>query len=150
MTHSIEKSWPRLVMTTYRAIDIDPGNDVHGDETLEETLAPRCTTSRMSVRLEEYKQLRKTAPTAGPLPRTMKWVASLPPNVQPTVLLRHYARIANVIAATWAHETSLRSYMNCLFNDNRGTRQGFPPEVLSELVALKRYHDTLKAGTSAD
>ena len=137
-------------MTIYRTIDIDPSSDIHGDETLEERLVPCCATSRMSIGLEEYKHLRKTAPTARPLPRTLNWVASLPPSVRPTALLRHYARIANVIAATWAHETSLRSYMDCLFNDGRGTRQGFPPEVLSELVAIKRYHDNLKAGTLAE
>jgi len=137
-------------MSIYRAFDLQPQSDIHGDETMEETLVPRRTTSRMSVGLEEYKHLRKAAPADMPLPRTLKWVASLPLNVQPTALLRHYARIANGIAATWGHATSLRSYMDCLLSDNRGTRQGFPPEILSELVALKRYHDTLKAGSSAD
>ncbi len=117
---------------------------------MEERLAPRRTTSKTSVGLEEHRHLRNAAPADKPLPRTLNWVASLPPDVRPTALLRRYARIANVIAATWGHATSLRSYMDCLFSENRGTRQGFPPEVLSELVALKRYHDTLETGSFAD
>ena len=40
----------------------------------------------------------------------------------------------------------LASYMDCLFSETRGIREGFPPEVLSELIALKRYHDNLYAG----
>jgi hypothetical protein len=38
----------------------------------------------------------------------LEWIASLPADVQPTALLRHYARIANVIAAVWYD--NLREY----------------------------------------
>jgi hypothetical protein len=117
---------------------------------MEESLAPRRATSKKSVELDEHRHLGNAAPADKPLPRTLKWIARLPPDVKPTALLRRYARIANVIAATWGHATSLRSYMDCLFSENRGTHQGFPPEVLSELVALKRYHDTLEMGSFAD
>jgi hypothetical protein len=137
-------------MSIYRAFDPRSPGDLHPDETMEESLVTRRPASQMSVALEEHKHLRNAAPADKLLPRTSRWVASLPPSVQPTALLRHYPRIANVIAATWGHATSLQSYINCLFNDNRGTRRGFPPEVLGELVALKRHHDTLEAGSSAD
>ena len=36
-----------------------------------------------------------------PLRRTLTWVAGLPPDVQPTALAGHFARIANLIAASW-------------------------------------------------
>ena len=137
-------------MSNDRAFDVDAPSDPYGDDTIEEKLVPRGTTSRMDIGFEEHRQLRRAEPACKPLPRTLRWVASLPPNVQPTALLRHYARIANVMAATWEHSTSLRSYMDCLFSDNRGNRQGFPQDVLRELVALKRYHESLKAGSSAD
>jgi hypothetical protein len=137
-------------MPNDRAFDIDAPSAPYGDDTTEEKLVPRGTTSRMDIGFEEYRQLRRAEPACKPLPRTLRWVASLPPNVQPTALLRHYARIANVMAATWEHSTSLRSYMDCLFSDNRGNRQGFPQDVLRELVALKRYHESLKADSSAD
>ena len=137
-------------MSIFRLLSVDLHSDTQEDAIEEETVAVRNTVPRMSVGHEEHKHLRNTAPTDKPLPRTLKWAATLPPNVQPTALLRQYARIANVIAATWRHPTSLRSYLDCLFSNNRGNRQGFPPEVLNELVALKRYHDSLKAGTAAD
>jgi hypothetical protein len=136
-------------MSTDRAFDIETSSDLFADDTTEEKLVPRGT-SRMDIGSEEYRHLRRAEPACKPLSRTLKWVASLPPNVQPTALLRHYARIANVIAATWGHSISLRSYMDCLFSDRRGTRQGFPPEVQRELVALKHYHDSLKPGDSPD
>src|SRR5262252_6732972 len=136
-------------MSTDRAFDIETSSDLFADDTTAEKLVPRGT-SRMDIGSEEYKHLRRAEPACKPLPRTLKWVASLPPNVQPPALLRHFPRIANVIAATWGHSISLRSYMDCLFSDRRGTRQGFPPEVLRELVALKHYHDSLKLGDSPD
>ena len=136
-------------MSTDRAFDIETSNDLSADDTTAEKLVPRGT-SRMDIGSEEYRHLRRAEPACKPLPRTLKWVASLPPNVQPTALLRHFPRIANVIAATWGHSISLRSYMDCLFSDRRGTRQGFPPEVLRELVALKHYHNSLKPSDSPD
>jgi len=137
-------------MSILRLLSVDLNSDTQEDAIEEETVAARNTTSQMSVDFEKYKHLRNAAPAGKPLPRTLKWVATLPPNVQPTALLRQYARIANVIAATWQHPTSLRSYLDCLFSDNRGNRQGFPPDVLNELIALKRYHDSLKSGRAAD
>jgi hypothetical protein len=70
-------------------------------------------------------------------------MASLPPDVQPTALLHHYARIANVIAAAWRDSKALRSYMDCLLDDDRGNRQGFPRDVLRELLALREYYDSV-------
>jgi hypothetical protein len=33
--------------------------------------------------------------------------------------------------------------MESLLTDKRGNRKGFPPEVLTELMALQRYRDSL-------
>jgi hypothetical protein len=113
--------------------------ETFGNETTEERLVPHSMTPpRIDVGLEEYKHLRKAAPTNKVLSRTLKWAERLPPDVVPIALLRHYPRIANVIAATWRHPPFLRSYMDCLFRDDRGNRRGFPPDVLSELVALEQ------------
>ncbi|OLC67196.1 MAG: hypothetical protein AUH79_04725 [Betaproteobacteria bacterium 13_1_40CM_4_64_4] len=87
--------------------------------------------------------MRKASPAGKPLPRTLEWLASLPPEVQRTALLRHYARIANVIAAAWRDPKALRSYMDCLLSDDRGNRRGFPPDVLRELLALREYYDSV-------
>jgi hypothetical protein len=89
---------------------------------------------------------RKASPANVPLPRTLKWVESLPPDVKPTALLRHYARIANVLAAAWDDSRAVNSYMDCLFRDDRGDRKGFPPDVARELQMLREYHTTLDSG----
>ena len=136
-------------MATYRAAGVY-NQSKDGEGANHERVVPLRTASRLTVGLEEHKHLRAATPADRPLPRTLKWAASLPLDVQPTALLRHFGRVANVIAATWGHTTSLRSYMDCLFNDKRGNRQGFPPQVLDELVALKRHHDAMQTRASPD
>jgi hypothetical protein len=89
---------------------------------------------------------RKASPANIPLPRTLKWVDSLPPDVKPTALLRQYARIANVLAAAWDDPRAVNSYMDCLSRDDRGDRKGFPPDVAHDLQVLREYHTTLNAG----
>jgi hypothetical protein len=117
------------------------GNDALAPGTINETLAPRAAISQISVGREEHRQLRKATPANTPLRRTLKWAASLPPDVLPTVLLRRYARVANLMAATWENPKIFRAYMGSLLSDKRGNRRGFPPDVVSELVALQRYHN---------
>jgi len=98
----------------------------------------------MNVGLEEQKHLRKVAPANVPLRRTLTWVAGLPPDVQPTALVGHFARIANLIAASWGDRKTFDAYMESLLTDKRGNRKGFPPEALTELMALQRYRDGLE------
>jgi hypothetical protein len=66
---------------------------------------------------------------------------NLPPDVQPTALLRLYARIDNIIVATWRDPKAFGAYMDSLLHDKRGNRRGYSSEVDAELVALKRPHD---------
>jgi hypothetical protein len=133
-------------MSVYRIFDRLPSSDMYALRAKRETPAPsQATSPHGALPKEDYKSFRKAAPAGEPLPRTLEWIASLPPNVQPTALLRHYARIANVIAAVWRDPKSLRSYMDCLFTGDRGNRQGFPPDVLHELLELREYYDSLDA-----
>ena len=81
-----------------------------------------------------------------PVPHTLQWADALPPGVRPTALLRQFARIANLIAATWRDSEHFDAYMGSLLTDTRGNRRGFPVEVLRELEALRRYRDTLDEG----
>ena len=98
-----------------------------------------------SPQAPKHEPRRKAVPANVPLPRTLKWVESLPSSVKPTALLRHYARIANVLAAAWDDPKAVSSYMDCLFRDERGDRKGFPPDVSLELTALREYHANLIA-----
>ena len=129
-------------MSIYRNSARRPRNDVYANE--EERLVPRSGPSQMNVGLEEQKHLRKVAPANVPLRRTLTWVAGLPPDVQPTALVGHFARIANLIAASWGDRKTFDAYMESLLTDKRGNRKGFPPEALTELMALQRYRDGLE------
>jgi hypothetical protein len=135
-------------MSIYRKFDRFPSSDVYAPQVKRRRLWAPATPPHGVFPKEDYKNSRKAAPVSAPLPRTLEWIARLPPDVQPTVLLRQYARIANVIAAAWREPKSLRSYMDCLLTDDRGNRQGFPPDVLRELLALREYHDSLQAENS--
>ena len=130
-------------MSVYRRLDGLPSSDPDAHHAKRESPAQSPGTSPHSE--EEHERLRKASPASKPLPRTLEWVAGLPPEVQPTFLLRQYARIANVIAAAWSDSKALGSYMDCLFNDNPGHRQDFPPDVLRELLALREYYDSVDA-----
>jgi len=111
-------------------------NDISGEK-----LAPEQPGSQaIDVGCESYGHLRKSSPPTEPLRRTTSWFASLPPEVQPFVLLRRYARVANLIAATWHEPELFRTYMESLLIDRRGGRRGFPPNVRSELLALQKHY----------
>ncbi|MDQ6825045.1 MAG: hypothetical protein M3007_06240 [Candidatus Eremiobacteraeota bacterium] len=126
-----------------------PSNDVYAHGTVREkrALEPIASSGNPALK-EEYKRLRRATPANDPLPRTLKWAARLPLGVRPVALLRHYPRIANVIAATWGDKTSFVHYMNSLLIDRRANRRGFPPDVLGELLALQRYYDTVREDLS--
>ena len=93
--------------------------------------------------VEAYNHLRKAAPANIALPRTLMWCECLPPRIRPVALMRHFARIANVIAAAWDDLDQYETYMESLLTDKRGGRKGFPSEVLAELAALDGYRHTL-------
>ena len=128
-------------MPIYHKSALRPRRDIYANA--EERLVLRQAPSQMSVELEEHQHLRTAAPANKPLRRTLTWVASLPADVQPTALMRHFARIANLIALTWGDPRFFHAYMESLSTDKRGNRRGFPPVVLAELGALQRYRDTL-------
>ena len=48
-----------------------------------------------------------------------------------------FPRVLNRIAALWSRPALAASCFEDLLLDTRGTRAGFPPEVLSELLALR-------------
>jgi hypothetical protein len=118
-----------------------PVNDVHARIGHSSTGFERpVRPAPQSSESDEAKGRRKAAPANVPLPRTVNWVAGLPPGVKPTALLRQYARIANVLAATWSDPKALTAYINCLLSDDRGNRKGFPPDIVLELLALREHH----------
>ena len=73
----------------------------------------------------------------------MNWASALPDDVLPNALLAKFPRIANLLAVLWQDPNSLRRYIDDLLVDKRGNRQGFPLDILRELLALRAYYDEL-------
>src|ERR1700752_1511374 len=59
-----------------------------------------------------------------------------------------YPRIVEKIAILWGTVGMSRYFSELLF-DERGDREGFPPDVMGELFALSNYHEAMKPSRSA-
>jgi hypothetical protein len=66
------------------------------------------------------------------------WMASLPLVLQPRETVLRFPRIVNRLARCWHDEELLELLFDELLIDHRGARQGFPPEVHAEILALCR------------
>jgi len=95
-----------------------------------------------------WTKRRMSEPANGLLKPTFAWASSLPQDVQPRTLLYKFPRIANLIAAMWQDPNSIRRYVDDLLVDKRGSRQGFPVEVLRELFQLRAYYDEMHPDSS--
>jgi len=76
--------------------------------------------------------------------RTYNWLLSLPTEIWPLWLIKHYPRIANQFAEVWPRHAASEKLFAELLLDQRGTRKGFPADVSREIMALKLYYDTQK------
>ena len=82
----------------------------------------------------------------------LAWLASLPGSLYPRHLVERYPRVCNCMAALWQEPKLMISYFEDLLVDHRGTRQGFPSTIASEIARLKEHfhlHLTL-AGSPVD
>lgn len=70
---------------------------------------------------------------------TMQWLVRLPADLRPTAL-RAFPHVLNKLATLWSDDEACGAYLESLMLDDRGDRQGFPPEALSELIALNLHH----------
>jgi hypothetical protein len=73
------------------------------------------------------------------LPSASRWLEILPAGVQPRGLVKQFPRIANILARSWDNPDYVERYLSELLIDQRGTRQGFPPDVHLELLNLRDY-----------
>ena len=76
------------------------------------------------------------------LPETRTLLAQLPSEVKITRLAVKFPRIANRIAKDWSRPHIIKPYLSSLLIDDRGGRQGFPPNVVAELLRISRYYET--------
>jgi hypothetical protein len=123
-------------MSIYRRTDRVSPNDLHHVEG-----GPRPAAGPESQ--AEFTKRRTTEPAKGLLKPTFAWASTLPIEIQPRSLLYKYPRIANLLAAMWPDPNSFRRYIDDLLVDKRGSRQGFPVEILRELFELRAHYDEL-------
>ena len=135
-----QKGYKCLTMSIYRRTDRVPLND------LEVVTEPRPAV--VSSRSSDWTKRRMSEPANGLLKPTFAWASNLPVEIQPRTLLYRFPRIANLIAAMWQDTNSLRRYVDDLLVDKRGSRQGFPVEVLRELFQLRAYYDEIYPDSS--
>lgn len=90
------------------------------------------------------RELRsKGQPCAHALPRTKAWAMTLPTKARPVHLIHRFGRIANLLAASWDDVDVTYAYLDELLVDRRGNRDGFPPEVHAEIVALRQCYEAM-------
>jgi hypothetical protein len=132
-------------MSIYKKFDEGPPSEsfVYPVKRQKVVRAPASPKADASLTEEAQRRKRKGTPTNEVLKPTFKWAATLPLSVQPLALMRRFPRIANQLAAVWSETPSVRSYLDSLLVDDRGHRQGFPQDVLRELLSLRLYHENL-------
>jgi hypothetical protein len=91
----------------------------------------------------EWAGRRKAQPANVILPLTRRWINSIPTEFRPQTLPIRFGRIANLLAATWDNPKECTAYISSLLHDDRGGRQGFPPEVMQDLRDLRVYYAAL-------
>jgi hypothetical protein len=90
--------------------------------------------------LGSARVVARGSPAAGPSPAVREMMLRLPAH-----LLRHTAarfpHVLEPIARDWASPDRLHATLDALVFDDRGGREGFPPEVLTELAELRACHE---------
>jgi len=113
----------------------------------------KVTVKEAKVALEEHDAAVPTAPKKNwsgarnlkgdeqvkVTKEVMAWLSQLPPEVRPRALAIQYPRIFNKIAELWGRPLLCEKYLDELLMDERGTRQGFSPDVATELTLLKTH-----------
>jgi len=127
-------------MSIYRRTDRVPLNDL-AINTEQRPVGVRSDTSG------DWRKRRSLEPANGLLKPTLAWASALPSEAQPRALLTKFPRIANLVAVLWQDPNSLRRYVDDLLVDKRGSRQGFPLDVLREIFALRAYYDEVHPPT---
>lgn len=130
-------------MLNFRTLTSSPLTDVH--DVGEDSVGPEGSEQR-SISIppkEEWTGRRKAKSTGVLLPRTARWIATLPSEFQPTQTAETFPRIANRLAALCSAPEELTNYLDELLVDKRGRRQGFPVRVVIELHALRAYNATI-------
>jgi hypothetical protein len=85
--------------------------------------------TNVETQIEPFRRSSSTATDRELKAYGIKFLAALPVSVRPLKLGERYPRIVNTLGLLRGQPISFRAYFDDLFVDNRGDRQGFPPEI---------------------
>ena len=71
------------------------------------------------------------------------------PHLYPQNLERQFPRVLSKIVAAWSSRESISALFSELLIDQRGDRQGFPPEIVREIFQLSIFYDGLSPARKA-
>jgi hypothetical protein len=71
---------------------------------------------------------------------SIRLLETLPPTLRLVALRGQFPRVLNRIADAWHAPESFAALIDSLLIDQRGQRQGFPFEVMTELTELREYY----------
>lgn len=128
-------------MSVYKTLDEGIASEIRVDDVSPRRRALNAAAIGIVTARNDPFYARKALPSNLPLSTTFKWVAGLPREMRPLALLQQFPRIANQLANAWIDPVAFRDDMFDLLIDRRGARKGFPPEVESELLALRAHFD---------
>ena len=131
-------------MSVYRTVKRLPRSDVHH---VVEHMVGSDGHEHQSIEImaeQHWAGRRKARPAEFLFPSTVRWMTTLPPELQPTATAKIFPRILNALAGLWSAPEELTSYFSELLTDRRGRRKGFPVRVSAELDALRAYHAAMR------
>lgn len=99
--------------------------------------------------LIDLQQFRAPEKPSRPTEAVIKWWTGLAPTDRPMQLARQYPRVLNKIVANWHDKTRCERILSELVIDTeRYDRQGFPFDVMMELLAVRELRQRDEAVNS--
>jgi hypothetical protein len=133
MTHPSPQKRP----TPPGSIEFELTDIEHARLALEELPEGVDKVPTLALNYWEQKRRKPVATDRALQGSTIDWLLKLPPPLRPRELCDRFPRAANALAAAWRDVEQRIEALDELLADRRGNRRGFPPEVRSELQALR-------------
>lgn len=128
---------PRKRPAPHGSIEFELIDLEHARLALEELPEGVDKVPTLALNYWEQKRRKPVATDRALQGSTIDWLLKLPPALRPRELCDRFPRAANVLAAAWSDAEQRVEALDELLTDRRGNRRGFPPEVRSELQALR-------------
>jgi hypothetical protein len=99
----------------------------------------RTTTGGMPSNIKPDRA-RYRRPVWALEPRAIRLLDALPEALRLFQLRRHYPHVLNQLAQRWHDAGQMQQLIQSLLIDQRGNREGFPPDAQAEVQELADYY----------